>query len=169
MQILHIFDTQNYDNTWNCFKREAVRAIILKDNKIALVKSEKEGFYKFPGGGIEGLETHTETIVRETLEETGLHIIPQSIKEFGTIIEKRKSIYGDNEIFMQYSHYYFAEIGEESSQHSLDAYEEELGYHLELADLKEAWTTNINLAKNYNSEFLYREAYIMELLMNNFK
>ena len=166
MQILHIFDAQNYDNAWRCFKRDAVRAIIFKDDKIALVKCGKEGYYKFPGGGVETSETHTETLCRETLEETGLHIIPQSIKSFGALIEKRRSIYGDNEIFEQKSYYYYAEIEAESGQCCLDSYEAELDYHLEFTDLETARKTNIDLVKNYEGAFLLREAYIMELLIN---
>lgn len=168
MKILHIFDAQNYDNAWNCFKREAVRAIIFKDNKIVLVKCGKDGYYKFPGGGIESNETHNETLVRETLEETGLNIIPQSIQSFGTLIEKRRSIYSNNEIFEQYSYYYFAEIEAESTKCCLDVYEAELDYHLEFTDLEIAWKANIDLGNNYESAFLLREAYIMELLINNF-
>ncbi len=167
MHILHIFDAQNYDISWNCFRREAVRAIIFKNNKIALVKSAKEGYYKFPGGGIEPNETHIEALVRETCEETGLLIIPQTVRQLGSIIEKRRSIYDNNEIFEQHSYYYFADIGAESTQGCLDMYEAELGYHLEFIDLETAWKTNIELGNNYESAFLQREAYIIKLLIDH--
>ncbi len=165
MKILRVFDNNNYKASWNCFKREAVRAIIIKDNKLALVKCEKEGYYKFPGGGIEAGESHMEALIRETLEETGLHIVPESIHGFGTLLEKRRSIYGNKEIFEQYSHYYFADVSEEMEQLSLDEYEMELGYYLEFTDIETARQTNILLDNNYESDFLLREAYIMELLL----
>lgn len=51
-QLLEI-DLQNYENCDSIFSRPSVRGIILKDNsKITLVYSEKEKYYKFPGGGI---------------------------------------------------------------------------------------------------------------------
>ncbi len=57
MRIIAIFDDENYDNDWEVYSREAVRGIILRDNKIALVKCGREGYYKFPGGGIEAGES----------------------------------------------------------------------------------------------------------------
>jgi 8-oxo-dGTP pyrophosphatase MutT (NUDIX family) len=50
--------------------REAIRAIILQKNTILLVHSNK-GDYKFPGGGVEGQESHSECLIREVAEETG--------------------------------------------------------------------------------------------------
>ena len=109
MKILRVFDDRNYDDRFSVFTREAVRAIILKDGLIALVRSDREGYYKFPGGGIEKGETHLQTLTRETFEETGLRVDPASVKEFGTVIERRRSIFGEKEIFEQRSYYYYAD------------------------------------------------------------
>ena len=81
MKVIAVFDDKDYDENWSRFTRRAVRAVIIKNNRIALVKCEKEGYYKFPGGGIKNGESHLETLIRETSEETGLQIIPDSIKE----------------------------------------------------------------------------------------
>ena len=51
--------------------RHAVRAIIIQDNKILMVHTNK-GDYKFPGGGIKKAESHEEALRREVIEETGL-------------------------------------------------------------------------------------------------
>jgi 8-oxo-dGTP pyrophosphatase MutT (NUDIX family) len=166
MRVLHIFDGQNYDGAWNVHKRKAVRAIIFRDGKIALVKCGKEGYYKFPGGGIESGETHMQALVRETLEETGLKIIPQSVREFGALIEKRRSMYGEEEIFEQHSYYYIACAEDGNAECCLDAYEAELDYALEFTDLHTAWKANTELGNHYESAFLAREAYIMDLLLN---
>ena len=45
LPLLTMIDDQNYPKTDNILQREAVRAIILFENRIALVKSQKEGFY----------------------------------------------------------------------------------------------------------------------------
>jgi len=48
-----------------------------------MVRSQKYGEYKFPGGGIERNETHAEALIREVMEETGYRLLPESINEYG--------------------------------------------------------------------------------------
>lgn len=169
MKVIAVFDDKNYGDNWFKYSRDAVRAIILFNEKIALVKSEKEGFYKFPGGGVEEGETHEEALIRETKEETGLIVIPNSIKEFGMIQEIRKSIYDIEEIFDQKSYYYFADVYKEVTNQNLDNYEVELGYVLEWSDIKEAYNINIELSKNYKSKFIMREAEVLRLVLDYLK
>lgn len=49
MKLIELFDEKNYKQR-SGIVREAVRSIIVKNNKVALVKSLKENHYKFPGG-----------------------------------------------------------------------------------------------------------------------
>ena len=143
-EAVEVFDDKNYDDRFSVFTREAVRAIILRGDLIALVKSDREGYYKFPGGGIEPGETHVQTLTRETFEETGLTVLPLSISEFGEIIERRRSIFGEREIFEQRSYYYYAQTAGTPGQASPQGYEAELGYHLEYTDIpRQAQTQQI--------------------------
>ena len=66
-----------------------------------MVYSQKYDYYKFPGGGIETGEGHNTALIREVLEETGLKIIPDSIKEYGYVLHIQKSTYNEYEIFEQ--------------------------------------------------------------------
>lgn len=50
-----------------------------------MVHAKKFNYYKFPGGGIEPGECHEEALVRETLEETGLAVLPESIRAYGYV------------------------------------------------------------------------------------
>lgn len=55
----------------------AVDAIVLVDNKIALIKRKNppfEGYYALPGGFVERGETVEQALVREVKEEIGLDI-----------------------------------------------------------------------------------------------
>lgn len=165
MKLLYEFDYKDYDKCTKSYERNAVRAIIRKDDKIAMVKSDKEGYYKFPGGGMEKNESKIDTLIRETLEETGLSIIPESIKEYGFTREKRKGTYDFDEIFIQNSYYYTAEITDSISKLSLDEYEKILGYHLEFVPLKIAYDANMSIGNNYHSSFILREAKVLELLI----
>ena len=166
MQILKIFNENNYNPEWQKIFREAVRAVIIKDKKIALVKSKTDGYFKFPGGGIEPGESHFDTLMRETQEETGLHVIPQSITELGMVWEIRKGLYGD-EIFEQKSYYYYADIDNITSTQKLDDYEKNLGYELTWSDIESAYNINAKLGKNYETTFIIREAYVLKYLMEN--
>ena len=54
--------------------RPSVYGLLIKDNKIVLIK--QRGGYDFPGGGIKIHETIEEALKREFWEETGLRIKP---------------------------------------------------------------------------------------------
>jgi 8-oxo-dGTP diphosphatase len=54
-----------------------VRGIIIDDGKIALierVKADGTTYYIFPGGGIEGEESHSQALLREMKEELGVEV-----------------------------------------------------------------------------------------------
>ncbi|MES5893256.1 MULTISPECIES: NUDIX domain-containing protein [Bacillus cereus group] len=57
-------------------RRNRGAAIIVQDDKIALIKRVREGemYFVFPGGGIEEGETPEEATKREVYEELGVHI-----------------------------------------------------------------------------------------------
>lgn len=59
-----------------------VGALIIKEDKVLLVKRAQEpgkGFWTNPGGYIEQMEPIEETIVREVLEEAGIHAKVKSV------------------------------------------------------------------------------------------
>lgn len=163
MRTIAEFDAKNYDPRWAVVSREAVRAIIRRDGKIALVKSEKEHYYKFPGGGIEPGESHMDALAREVREETGLQIKPESVREFGSIYERRKGGMPE-EIFEQTSYYYIADITDFTGPQALDAYEAELEYRLEWADIPTAYMYNQAAENSRYSAMIARETYVLSLL-----
>ncbi|MCL2405168.1 MAG: NUDIX domain-containing protein [Defluviitaleaceae bacterium] len=60
----------------------AVKAIIIKDDKIGLIHFKNDNLYDLPGGGIEDGETPIEALVREIKEEAGATVKLHSIREF---------------------------------------------------------------------------------------
>lgn len=167
MRIIKVMDLRDYLDTWNKIERYAVRAIIRKDNLIALVKSNKEGFYKFPGGGVEIDEDHIETLIRETQEESSLVIKENTVREYGFFVECRKSLFEDA-IFEQKSYYYTADVEDELVQTNLDEYEKNLDYHLEWVDIDTAVTVNEAFEGIDEYPYIVRETYVLnELLIND--
>lgn len=165
MRELAFFDRKDYDENWKIDKREAVRCIIVRNGKVALVKSTKEGYYKFPGGGKHADENYIAALKRETLEETGLTIDEKTVREFGYVRELRKSLYDDNVTFAHTSYYFFADITDEKPHPlQLDDYEKDLGFVLEWADAKSAFDNNKVIQNNYATKFMVRETFVLGLL-----
>jgi 8-oxo-dGTP pyrophosphatase MutT (NUDIX family) len=165
MRTISVLDLHNYEDNWRHYRRFAVRAVIFHGSELLMVRSRKDGFYKFPGGGIERGESHSDTLIRETEEEVGLTIIPESIRELGRVREIRRSLYGSREVFDQTSYYYFARVSDAVTRQNLDVYEAELGY--ELASVLPSAAIAVNAAVNTKPKysFLTREGVVLEWLM----
>ncbi|QHQ63525.1 NUDIX domain-containing protein [Anaerocolumna sedimenticola] len=158
-----ILDRKNYDKKWDRITRVAIRGIIESDGKIALIHSGKNGEYKFPGGGMEAGESREETLIREVLEETGLMVVPETIKYYG----KFKEIKKDNEqckIFEQLSYYYYCDILPEKGERKLDDYEEEYGYELKWTTLEEAIENNTIINHSEHTPWIFRDTLVMDRL-----
>lgn len=51
-----------------------VRAFVLKDGKLLMVKERADGLWSLPGGWIDVNESPAESVIRETKEETGFDV-----------------------------------------------------------------------------------------------
>ncbi len=156
MKELFSIDLHDYDSNSEVFRRPSARGIIIKNNKIALVYSKKEKYYKFPGGGINENEDISEALIREVREETGMIVIPESIREFGSVMRRQKSNYSPDTIFEQENYYYFCEAEKRLSSQELDDYEKEAEFSLRFVDIDEA----INANDDYHSDDYFNEIMI---------
>jgi 8-oxo-dGTP diphosphatase len=129
--------------------RTASRAILRKENLIALLKVSKQNYYKLPGGGLDEGETIEEALKREILEETGCTF--RILGEVGEILEHRSQW----EV-VQTSHCFMAEVEKEGKpQFTPDEIQD--GFQLVWVTLDEA----INLVKNskpdtYDGKFIVK-------------
>ncbi|MBO6231028.1 MAG: NUDIX domain-containing protein [Ruminiclostridium sp.] len=140
MRLLFDMDKKDYDPEGTKTFRPSVRGVILRDGKLALVRSLKYDYYKFPGGGTDEGESHTDTLVREVREETGLNVLPESVREYGYVYRAQKGKTED--VFVQENFYYFCEVSESLSDVSLDDYEAEEEFTLEFASPRFAAEVN---------------------------
>ena len=132
MERLFEIDLKDYKETDKVFKRPSARAIILIKDKIALVYSKKEKYFKFPGGGIHADEDKKEALIREVREEVGMVVIPDSIREFGSVLRRQKGNVDDDTMFEQENFYYLCDVEDEIVSQELDEYEDEAGFELRL-------------------------------------
>jgi 8-oxo-dGTP pyrophosphatase MutT (NUDIX family) len=119
----------------------ASRALIIKDNRVAILHSKKYNFYVTPGGGVESGETLEVACIREAKEETGLIIKP--IKQIAVLDTNYPRI--------RIKHNYFiCELLEDS--YVLDMTEQEQDQDLELKwmtleEVKKAFATHSPILK----------------------
>ena len=155
-------DEQNLKSFLKTIDRVAIRAIIMKNNRILLVESNW-GDYKFPGGGLEENETHEDCLKREVREETGY--VNSLVKDkVGIVIERKMYEYEDHTLFQMTSHYYLCELAtDEKVTQQLDDYEAKMDFTAKWVTLEEAIIQNESLINNLEkNSWLKRETFVLK-------
>ena len=145
--------------------RQAVRAIVLKDNKILMVHTNK-GDYKFPGGGIKRQESHEEALRREVIEETG-YIIEGMGERAGIIVQRNPNQFDTSGIFEMTSYYYFCDVKTNKTKQHLDKYEEEQEFEPRWIELDEVIAKNEAILTQRGTQinpWVYRETLALRRL-----
>lgn len=166
MRLLFEMDQKDYDRCTHSFTRNSARSIIIQNRKIAMIYSVKYHYYKFPGGGIEAGEDPVAAMIRETREESGLIVLPDSVKAYGYVHRIQKSDTDETECFIQDNYYYLCETADKIVSQKLDGYESEENYTLEYVGPETAIWENRHVGQSpYNQLMFEREARVLELLI----
>lgn len=147
MKLLKVFDDNNYSADMPIVEKYAARGIILRDGKIAVQKG-RVGDCKILGGGIEPSEDAAEALYREILEEAGLFIVKDTIRNLGTITELREDLYIKGIKYVCHTAFYLCDIEDRITDPHMTASEIEKGYHLE-------WITPDDMIQQ-NTSFLHQ-------------
>lgn len=164
MKTLFQLDSKIYDEKIEVVYRPSSRGIVIKNGKVAMIHSRMYDYYKFPGGGIEEGESPIEAMIREVKEESGLTVIPDTIREFGNVHRRSSTKAGG--LFIQDNYYYVCSCEEEIGSTNLDDYEDSEGFTLEFVDPVDA------IAKNKAADYtkmplmLEREVRVLLLLLD---
>ncbi|MGP1908415.1 NUDIX hydrolase [Metabacillus sp. JX24] len=150
------------DKRFRINNREAVRAVIIHNNKILMVHSNL-GDYKFPGGGVDKNESHAEALMREVAEETG-YLKGLVGDKMGVVIERHLDDYDKDAIFQMTSHYYICELTDEKVDvQQLDEYESEQEYTPKWVKLEDAIKQNqIMLNQCEQNVWIHRENFVLK-------
>lgn len=166
MRLLFEIDKKNYDTCTRTFTRNSARAIIIKGDRIAMVHSVKFDYYKFPGGGVEYGESRKGAVIRETLEEAGLVVEPDSVREYGLVHRVQKSTKNSRERFVQDNYYYFCEVSDDVKPQKLEGYEDAECFTLEFVEPEKAIA--VNRTRDHGKkdrDMIEREARVLEMLI----
>ena len=159
-------DWQFNSDCTHSFVRNSARSIIIVNKKIAMIHSLKYDYFKFPGGGIEKNETPITAMIRETREEAGLVVKPETIKEYGYVHRIQRSNKNPTECFIQDNYYFLCDVEEDIVPQSLDNYEADEAYTMEFVEPEIAIMKNRNvIASPYDPNMFEREACVIEMLL----
>ncbi len=167
MRLLFEMDKKDYGECTQTFTRDSARSIIIRDGRIAMIHSQKYDYYKFPGGGIENGENPVEAMIRETQEEAGLMVLPETVKEYGYVHRIQKSDQNPSECFVQDNYYYLCDAVDGLVSQNLDDYEKKESYRLEYVEPAFAIKKNLRVKESpYNPMMFEREARVLEMLLS---
>lgn len=167
MRLLFEMDMKDYGECTHSFRRDSARSIIISNGKIAMIHSKKYDYYKFPGGGIENGEDPFDAMIRETQEEAGLTVIPETVKEYGYVHRIQRSDNDPSECFIQDNYYYLCDAEDGLVSQNLDEYEKKESYQLEYVEPSLAIQKNRSVKDSpYNRMMFEREARVLEMLIS---
>ena len=157
-------DMHNYPADAKQVSRKAVRGIVRRGDRYLMIYSRKYGDCKFPGGGQESGETNLETLIREVREETGYDVLPDSVREYLLVHERRRGMMHD--LMCMDSSYYFCEVGDEVHPQDLQDYEIDEAYEVLWLTPAEAIARN-EKANPEIAVWAARETFVLRRLAEN--
>ncbi len=166
MEKILVMDEHNYDDNLEEIYRISVRGIIFVAGKLLMIESSF-GEVKLPGGGMDPGENEYQALVREVKEETGYDVIPESIKPFGEIEEKRLAVY-EPMIWHQINRLYFCDVYSEQGECEYSENEKEEGFHQVFYTIEEALEKNERMLEKEGLQAWNQREYKTLLLIRDY-
>jgi 8-oxo-dGTP pyrophosphatase MutT (NUDIX family) len=152
-------------------KRQAARGIVLREQSVLLLFTERYNDFSFPGGGVDPGESLTVGLQREMEEETGA-TNTRVLRDFGYLEEYRPHGKGGFDLLHMTSHFFLCEIDQELKATRMEGYEKSNGMRPMWVDLRTALNHNravlqrqeITMGMSIQRETLMLELVAKELL-----
>lgn len=135
-------------------ERHAVRVVIVKDQRVLLIRSHKYNTYTLPGGGVEDGESLEQAAIREVMEETGLEVSIVGNVGMTTEVFDERSILNVTTCFS-------ARV-ESEREHALDQESVEEGQELLWVPLREAVDLIESVHKDAPHSSMLRDAFFLQ-------
>lgn len=103
-------------------RRHAARGIVLREDKILLLFTERYNDFSLPGGGIDQDEDIHTALKRELAEETGARDVRVQT-HYGFIEEYRPHWKPDYDLMHMTSHFFVCDVAPELAQVRMESYE----------------------------------------------
>lgn len=165
MEKILVMDEHNYDDNLEEILRISVRGIIFVNGKLMMVENSF-GEVKLPGGGMEPGEEDYQVLLREVKEETRYNVIPESIKSFGEIEEKRLSVH-EPMIWHQINRLYVCDVYPEQGQCAYTDIEKKHGFRLVFYTIEEALEKNRRMLEKEGRQAWNQREYNTLLLIKD--
>lgn len=148
----------------NVFRRQAARGIVLRDEAILLLFTERYNDFSFPGGGVDAGEDLVVGLRRELEEETGATNI-RVVDHYGYVDEFRPHWKPPFDLMHMTSHFYTCEIDVRLGESRMEHYERDNGMRPVWVNLREAIAHNRAVMRRQDKSMglsIYRETYMLE-------
>jgi 8-oxo-dGTP pyrophosphatase MutT (NUDIX family) len=145
-------------------KRRAARGIVVRDDRILLLFTERYNDFSFPGGGVDEHEDLAQGLRRELEEETGAQGI-NILKNYGFIEEFRPYHKPEFDFMHMISHFFVCEVDPELQQTRMESYEHANGMRPLWVNLHEALAHNQEVMRANDKKMglsIERETFMLE-------
>lgn len=123
MKLLHeLIHPELASREGRILRRHAARGIVLREDKILLLFTERYNDFSLPGGGIDKGEDITVALVRELEEETGACDV-QVKEHYGFIEEYRPHWKPDYDLMHMTSHFFVCDVAPDLAEVRMESYE----------------------------------------------
>jgi 8-oxo-dGTP pyrophosphatase MutT (NUDIX family) len=147
--------------------RKAARGIILRNEDILLLYTERYHDYSLPGGGVDDGEELTQGLIRELAEETGAANVCD-IAPFGKYEEYRPWYKPEHDIVHMISFCFVCKIDDELGETKLEHYERLNGMKPLWINIHEAIAHNEHTAATSEKKgmSIERETFLLKLIVS---
>ncbi len=161
MKRMLTLDKGNYTPEMPVYIKYSTRAIITRGSRLAAQRGNA-GDYKLLGGGVDAGETVQTALCREVQEESGLVVIPESIREIGEVMERRRDLFEPGAVYECHSLVFSCEVLEGMTETRMTQSEIDKGYRLVWVTPEEFISGNEPFCES--QPWSYRDREIVKLL-----